>query len=227
MSEIKRPGAPRTFGEGFVDAIFLLPPSFGIGTAIRRSKRAKEVKDPAPFWFSNEARLAATAHLFPGGKPRTLLEIFESLDAALHSAEQKAKQGKLSDKQAKEVAQKVANNATSISPVLEDAVEKGLSEQKLKEIVKAVIEERLAGYQTSENRRIAAFTSAEVQRQIQQIAGNDRQVQEKLKRTVRGFRDPERVLRAGLSIARGFLPGAEGVVAVIEAVNDLFGPPAN
>ena len=151
--------------------------------------------------------------------------VLDVLKQNIATAEQAAKEGRLTNQDLGRLAQEIAQGAILVDPVLQNAKQQGLSEQQVKTIVATVVEERLAGYQVAENRRIAAVASAEVQKQIQQIAGNDKQAQEKLKKAVRGFRDPERVLRAALSIVRGFVPGAEGVAAVIEAADDLFGPP--
>src|SRR5260221_8200361 len=150
--------------------------------------------------------------------------ILDVLKQNITTAEQAAKAGRLTNQEIGKLAQEIAQGAIFADPVLENGKQQGLSEQEVKEIVTAVVEERLAAMQVKIDRRITTL-SADVQQQILQLAGNDKNAQAELTELAKGYRNPERVFRAALKIVGGFIPGAQGIVAIIDAANELFGPP--
>ena len=158
----------------------------------------------------------------------------EVLRQNIVSAEQAAQQGTLTQADIIRIAQEAARSEVLTDPVIQGAIRQGVSEQQVKEIVTVVVEEKLANMQIridnrflGIDRRIDGITLNEIrlQKQIQQLAGNDKKAQAELHELAKGYKNPERVFKAALDIAAGFIPGAQGVVAILQAINDLFGPP--
>lgn len=149
-----------------------------------------------------------------------MIDLFQT---RLAQARQDAAAGRIGLIEIQQIAQDAAVNAVATNPTLQSiASTRGATREQVQEIVAAVVEERLAALQANVNR--IDINTANLQREIEQIAGNNMQDQQALRDAVKGFRDPERVLRAALHIAGGFIPGVQGIIAIIEATNDLFGP---
>lgn len=150
--------------------------------------------------------------------PRLVMR--QALQNNLDYVAQAVAEGRVNEQQIAQVARGTAEALIPISQPIQEAVQQGLTEDQVRGIVIAVIEERLAAMV---DRRVQVAVTAEVQRAIQQLTP-DPEVQLRLQEAVQSERDPNRVLQAVLHIAGGFIPGVQGVIAVIEAVNDLFGP---
>lgn len=123
----------------------------------------------------------------------------------------------------------LVDDAVARNPRIIRLEQEGVSRTELASLVRAIIEqdqptERRDGYQDEVDVE-AAYAI------LQEAAGGNpaaqQAVDEFIQRKIIRARNPEFILRSALKIVAGFVPGAQGIVAVLEVINDWLGTGAN